>query len=212
VRWIDRVIDRYSVAVGYAAGLVLGAVLLRARPVPEQRRWLDWASTDLANARTHPLGSLVVSAFLTEGEVRWWVPLALVALGVVGARFGAWRTALLVAAAHVLGTVVSEGILAYRIAAGAVPASYRYLVDVGPSYVVVAALAAGMGYARWPGRLLCAAGFAVVAPSLFGGLFQLEVSAVGHVCAIVVALALGGRYAYRSRYHRTAEPSPTSDG
>ena len=61
---------------------------------------------------------------------------------------------------------------------------------------MVAALVAGTGYARWPGRVLCAAGFAVLAPSLFGGLFRLEVSAVGHVCAIVVALALGGWYAY----------------
>jgi hypothetical protein len=208
VRWVDR----YSLAVGYAAGLVLGAVLLRAQSAPVQRHWLDWASTNLANATDHPVGALVVSAFLTEGEIRWWVPLALVGLGTVGARFGAWRTALLVGTAHVLGTVVSEGILAVRIGTGAVPASYRYISDVGPSYIVVAALVAGIAYARWPGRVLCAVGFAVLAPSLFGGLFALEVSAVGHVCAIAVALALGGWYAYSARYRRTVEPSPTSDG
>jgi hypothetical protein len=186
-------------AVGYAAGLALGALLLDLQPAATRTRWLGWASTNLANATTHPLRALVASAFVTEGDVGWWVPLALVALGTVGATFGAWRTGVLVGAAHVLGTVVSEGIVAYRMATGDLPPSYRFVVDVGPSYVVVAALAAGIAYAHWPGRVLCALGFAVLAPSLFGGLFQLEVSAVGHVSAIVVALATGGWYALARR-------------
>jgi hypothetical protein len=198
VRWLDR----FGLAVGYAAGLTLGAVLLYAQPPATRVRWLGWASTNLANATDHPLGALVTSAFLTDGDVQWWIPLALVALGTVGATFGAWRTGLLVAAGHLVGTVVSEGIVAYRVATGELPSSYRSLVDVGPSYVVVAALAAGIGYARWPGRLLCAGGFAVLAPSLFGGLFQLDVSAVGHVTAIVVGLALGGGYALAAKRRR----------
>jgi len=113
-----------------------------------------------------------------------------------------------VAAAHVLGTVFSEGILAYRVASGALPGAYRHIQDVGPSYVVVGALAAGIAYGPWPGRLACAAGLAVVAPSLFGGLFQLEVSAVGHVSAILVALAVGGGFALA---RRAAVPRPVAD-
>jgi hypothetical protein len=98
-------------------------------------------------------------------------------------------------AAHVLGTVISEGILGYRVGTGALPREYLHIQDVGPSYVVAGALVAGIAYARWPGRLACAAGFAILAPSLFGGLFQLEVSAVGHLSAILVALAVGGAFA-----------------
>jgi hypothetical protein len=134
--------------------------------------------------------------------------LALVALGTVGATFGAWRTAVLVGAAHVLGTVLSEGILGLRIAAGAVPADQVHIQDVGPSYVVAGALVAGIGYACWPGRLVCAAGFAVVAPSLFGGLLQLEVSALGHVSAILVALAVGGWFAWSRRRVAVRRPAP----
>ncbi len=195
MRWVDRL----GLAVGYAAGLALAAIVLHAQPVPVRRHWLDWASTNLANATDHPLGALVVSAFLTDGDIQWWVPLSLVALGSVGAAFGAWRTAVIVGAAHVLGTLVSEGIVAYRIGTGALPDSYRHLLDVGPSYVVVGALVAGVGYARWPGRVLCAVGFAGLAPSLFGGLDRLEVSAVGHVCAIVTGLAVGGAFALARR-------------
>ena len=207
MRWVDR----YGLAVGYAAGLVLGAVLLHAQPVPVRARWLDWASTNLANATDHPVAAMVVSAFLTAGTVRWWVPLSLVALGTVGVRFGAWRAAVIVGAAHVLGTVVSEGIVAYRVATGALPEAYRHIQDVGPSYVVVAALVAGIAYARWPGRLLCAAGFAVLAPSLFGGLFELEVSAVGHVCAIVVALVTGAVFVRARRTPASVQDTPVED-
>jgi hypothetical protein len=187
-RWLDR----YGVAVGYAAGLGLATLLLQAQTAPVRARWLDWASTNLANAPDHPIGALVVSAFLTEGDVVGWLVLSLVALGCLGHVLGAWRTAVLVSAAHVIGTVLSEGIVAYRIGTGALPDAYRHIRDVGPSYVVVAALVAGIAYGRWPGRLLCAGGFVILAPSLFGGLFQLEVSAVGHVSAILVAVPLGG--------------------
>ena len=205
-----RLADRYGVAVGYTAGLGLATAVLHAQPEPVRQRWVDWASTNIANAPDHPVGALVVSALLTEGDVRWWLLLSLVGLGTVGATFGAWRTAVLIGAAHVLGTVISEGILWYRVAAGALPGSYRHILDVGPSYVVAAALVAGVGYARVPGRIACALGFAAVAPSLFGGLTRLEVSAVGHVSAIAVALGLGGWFALAGRRRRAAEPRPAS--
>jgi hypothetical protein len=125
---------------------------------------------------------------------------------------GAWRTAVLIVAAHVLSTVISEAILGYRIATGAVPRADLHIQDVGPSYVVAGALVAGIAYARWPGRLACAAGFALVAPSLFGGLLQLELSAVGHVSAIVVALAVGGGFVLVTRRQRSPAGGPGSDG
>ena len=171
---------------------------------------LDWASTSLANATDHPVSTLVVSAFLTDGEVQWWLPLALLGIGSLGVVFGAWRTAALIVAAHVLGTVISQGILGYRIATGDLPRAYLNIQDVGPSYIVAGALVAGIGYARWPGRLLCAAGFAALAPSLFVGLPHLELSAVGHASAIVVALVVGGCFAWPARPWRNASVRPNT--
>jgi hypothetical protein len=198
--------------VGYTAALGVGTALLHSRPRPERDAWLDWASTNLANAPHHPVGALVASALLTDGDLAGWLVLSLVGLGALGWRLGAWRTATVVVAAHVLGTVVSEGILGIRVASGALPHSELHIRDIGPSYVVVAALVAGLAYAPWPGRVPCALGFLAVAPSLFGGLFQLEVSAVGHVCAIAVALVVGGLFARRGKIRTPgATTGPRSD-
>jgi len=187
-------LDRFGVAVGYTVALAVGTVLLHAQPRPTRDAWLDWASTNLANAPDHPVSTLVVSGLFTDGEVRGWLVLSLVGLGALGWRLGAWRTLAVVASAHVLGTVLSEGILGLRIAAGAVPASEAHIRDIGPSYVVVAALVAGLVYGPWAARLPCAIGFAMVAPDLFGGLPHLEVSSVGHVAAITVALVEGALF------------------
>ena len=210
LRWRDWA-DRFGVAVGYTAALGAGTVLLHTRPRHVRDAWLDWASTNLANATDHPLSTLVVSALLTDGDVAGWLGLSLIGLASVGWRLGAWRTLALVGTAHVLGTVISEGILAIRIATGAVPASAEHIRDVGPSYVVVAGLVAGLGYGPWPAKPLCAIGFALVAPSLFGGLFQLDVPPVGHVCAIVIAIGLGALLVYRRRRAQVpAEPAAGS--
>lgn len=206
LRWLDR----FGVALGYSAALGIGTILLRTRSGPVHDAWLDWASTNLANAPHHPIGALVVSALFTEGDLTGWLVLSLVGLAGLGWRLGAWRTATVAGTAHVLGTVISEGILGIRIATGAVPHSAAHIRDVGPSYVVVAALAAGIAYGTWPARLLCAAGFVAVAPDLFGGLFRLEVSAVGHTSAIVIALVVGAIVARRPRTAR-ATVGPTAD-
>ncbi len=183
--------DRSAVALGYAAALAVGAAVLAQRSPAGRTGLLDWASTNRANLGTHPVAALLVSAVLPESDPVAWIALALVGLGTTGWVLGAWRTLLLVGTAHVLATMVSEGILWYRMGLGLAPAAAAHLRDVGPSYVVVAALAAGIGYGRWPGRILSAIGFALLAPDLFGGLVRWEVAPVGHVSSIVLALGLG---------------------
>ncbi len=148
-RWADR----FGVAVGYTLALATGTALLHAQPRPTRDAWLDLASTNLANATDHPFSTLLVSALFTDGDVRGWLVLSLVGLGTVGWRFGAWRTLTLVVAAHVLGTVISEGVVGIRIATGALPASAAHLRDIGPSYVVVAALVAGIAFGPWLAKL-----------------------------------------------------------
>ena len=177
--------------LGYAAGLVGGWVLNGVLAAPVRAAWQAWVSTNLANLRDHPVHALVLSAFVTENDPLGWILLGAVGLGVTARLLGVWRTVLLVAAGHVIGTLVSEGIVGYRIAVGSAPDRDRYLMDIGASYVVVCALVAGIAYGTWAGRVLCATGFLLVAPDLFGGLRRLDLAPVGHACAIAVALGLG---------------------
>ena len=141
----------------------------------------------------HPAGSLVASAFVTQAFATVWP--ALIALAMFGASrvLGNWRTALVCAAGQVTGTLVSEAIAGYRVSRGLLPAAGRYIIDVGPSYVVVSAIVVALLYGSWLARAAAALDLAllVVVGNIFGGLSHLDVAAVGHVTAMSVA-AVGG--------------------
>jgi hypothetical protein len=151
-----------------------------------------WASTSVVNLEHEPVLPLVLSAFVVPGQFGVW-PL-LIALAVFGANraLGSARTLLVCAAGHVVGTAVSEGIVAYRVDTGLLPVADRYLIDVGPSYVVVAAIVAAVLAGTWPARLLAGADFVVLvtAGGIFGGLSRLDVAAVGHLTSILTALTI----------------------
>jgi hypothetical protein len=203
VKWLDR----FAAAVVYSTLLAAGGIALSTISGPTRDRWLDWASTNLVNLRHHPVSALVVSAFLAEDDRLAWVLLALVSLGATGWALGAWRTATLVGTAHVVGTLVSEGVLWARINAGAVPVAQERTRDVGPSYVVICALVAGLVYAPWIGRALCAIGFVLVAPGSFSGLPHLELATMGHTCALLIAIGFG--WVLRRSRRSTRQPAPT---
>jgi hypothetical protein len=131
-------------AVGYAAMLAVASEALATLSEVGQTRWLEWSSTNLANLGTHPVAAMVVSAFLAQGYVTVWVVLAILGIGVTGLALGAWRTVALIGSAHVLGTLISEGVLWYQISTGAAPVAQERILDVGPSYVVISALVAGI--------------------------------------------------------------------
>lgn len=208
---VARWLDRWSVATGYVVALALATLALALQPQPERAGWLDWSSTNLANLHDHPVRAMLFSAVLSDGTIVGWVPMGLVGLGACGVALGAWRTLLLVAAAHVIGTVISQGIVDYRIAHAALGTDAATMRDIGPSYVVTAAVVAGLAYGPRLGRLACAACLALLLPGLFGGLPHLAVASVGHVCSVVVALGLGSLLAWSVRRRRRARqrgPSP----
>lgn len=176
------------------------------RPAETRQAWRAWASTNLDNLHHHPVAAIGFSPFLTDGYTLLWIVLSLVGLAAVGRVLGTVRTAILALVAHVLPTLASEGLLAARIAAGAMPPEARHVIDVGPSYIAVGALVAAIAYGTWPGRLLSAAAFAIVAPYLFTGLQDEGVAEAGHVCAVVVGLVLG-YLLRRIRPRPGAEPS-----
>src|ERR1022692_2885641 len=142
-------LGRYAVAWAYLAGFVIAELIYAALPSRDQAAVLRWASTNVVNLHHDPVGSLVASAFIPAAFAASW-PL-LIALALFGANraLGNWRTEVVCAAGHVLGTLVSEGIVDYRVTRGLLPVSDTRIVDVGPSYIVVAALAgAGLDGSR----------------------------------------------------------------
>lgn len=160
-----------------------------------------WASTSVVNLEHHPVGSLLLSAFIAGGSAYAWP--VLIALPLFGANraVGSLRLAVACTAGHVIGTLVSEGIVAYRVDAGLLPVSSRQLLDLGPSYVVVSAIVVALVLGSWPARVAAAAGLAVLVfgGRIFAGLTHLDVAAVGHVTAMTVAAAVLLIWACRAR-------------
>ncbi len=134
----------------------------------------------------------MLSAFVTGGYYLVWM--VLIGLAVFGANraLGNARTALICVAGHVIGTGVSEGVVACRVAAGQLPDADRFLTDVGPSYLVVSAVVIAVICGTPPVRALAVLGAAILvfAVRIFSGLSQLDVAAVGHLTAALTAAAM----------------------
>jgi len=186
-------LTRYLVAWLYLAGFVIAESVYAALSPHQRAAVVAWASTNVANLHHDPIGTLVVSAFIPTSLTVLW-PVA-IALAVFGANqvLGNWRTAMLCAAGQVLGTLVSEGIVDYRVTHHLLPAAATHIVDVGPSYVVVSALAVPALYGSAAFRVAAVADLAalVFVSRIFSGLTHLDVAAVGHATALAVSVMAG---------------------
>jgi hypothetical protein len=204
-----QVLARYAVTWCYLAVFCAAEIVYALLPGHDQSALIAWASTNVHNLAHNPLGCMIASAFFATGAFTAW-PL-LIALGMAGANgvLGNWRLAVTCIAGHVIGTLVSEGILWYQIAHATRPTADRFITDVGPSYIVVAAIAVGLLWGSWAGRLAAAVSFGVLVfvGQIFSGLSHLDVSAVGHVTALLTGSALGSFLAWQRRARaRPREP------
>ncbi len=183
---------RYGFATGYLACFVVANLVFALLRPPAQAAVSAWASTSVANLEHEPIGPLVASAFIAPGYPVIWPLLAALALFGANHALGNTRTALVCAAGHVIGSLVSEGIVAYRVDVGQLPVADRYLTDIGPSYVVVSAIMIAVIGGTWLARALAVLDFAILvfAGHIFAGLSHLDVAAVGHLTAAVTAAAL----------------------
>ena len=146
--------QRYAFATAYLGGFVAVELAYALLDPGAQARLIAWASTSVANLEHEPVGPLLLSAFVTPGHlVTWPVLMALAAFG-ANRALGNARTALVCLAGHVIGSLVSEGIVAYRVDAGQLDVANRHLTDVGPSYVVVSAVVIALACGSWPARAL----------------------------------------------------------
>jgi hypothetical protein len=204
---LKRIFRSYGVAWVYLIGFVITEVVCSTLSPRQLNAFTVWASTSVHNLQHDPVGSLVASAFVTQGYWLAWP--FLIAFAMFGANkvLGNWRTVLVCGAGHVIGTLVSEGIVGYRVAHGSLPAADRYLIDVGPSYVVVSAIAVALLYGSWLARAVAALDLVLLVwvGDIFGGLSQLAVSAVGHATAIAVGVVLGSFLVWQLR-RTTEEP------
>jgi hypothetical protein len=182
---------RYGFAWAYLACFVAVELAYTLLNPDAQARLIAWASTNVTNLEHEPAGPLVLSAFVTPGYFVVWPVLIALALFGANRALGNLRTALVCLAGHVIGSLVSEGIVAYRVDAGQLGVANRYLTDVGPSYVVVSAIVIALACGTWLARALAALDLVIlVFPGhIFGGLSQLDVSAVGHLTAVLTAAA-----------------------
>jgi hypothetical protein len=180
---------RYGFAVAYLAGFVAAELVYTMLDSGAQARLIAWASTNVANLEHEPVGPLLVSAFVTPGFFAAWPVLMGLALFGANRALGNARTALVCLAGHVIGSLVSEGILAYRIDAGQLSAANRHITDVGPSYVVLSAIVIALACGGRLARTLAAVALVVLVfpGQIFGGLSQLDVAAVGHLTAALTA-------------------------
>jgi hypothetical protein len=209
---VRGILVRHAVAWSYLAAVTVAEVTYALLPDHDRAALLRWASTNVHNLQHDPVGCMIISAFFPEGSARAWP--ALIALALFGANraLGNARTAAVCAAGHVIGTLVSEGILDFRVMHGFLPESSRYIIDVGPSYVVVAAIAAAILYGGWLARAAAVLDLVLLAfaGGIFSGLGDLDVGAVGHVTALAVG-ALGATLAVRQlRLPRHAAPGVTA--
>jgi hypothetical protein len=182
---------RYGFAAAYL-GCFLAVELAYSLLDPDaQARLIAWASTNVANLEHEPVGPLLASAFVAPGYFGAWPVLIALALFGANRALGNVRTALVCLAGHVVGSLVSEGIVAYRVDAGQLSAANRHLSDVGPSYVVVSAIVIALVCGTWLARTLAVADLALLVfpGQIFAGLSQLDVSAVGHLTAMLTAAA-----------------------
>ena len=180
---------RYAFAGAFLTCFVVTGLVYILLDPGAQATLTGWASTNVANLEHEPVLPLLLSAFVAPGYLLTWPVLIALALFGANRAVGNARIALVCLAAHVIGTLVSEGIVAYRVDAGQLSAASRHLTDVGPSYVVVSAVVVALALGTWLARALAAVDLVILVfpGDIFGGLSQLDVAAVGHLTAMLTA-------------------------
>ncbi|OAK54476.1 rhomboid-like protein [Rhodococcoides kyotonense] len=187
---------RLKVTLGYfALALTATALLSHLRP---HTQWhvLFEASTNLHNLGDGHVGTLVASAFLTDGETDWlWLGSVAVLFAVAEWLSGSTRFLLTFVAGHVGATALVALGLFVGIRADWLADSLAVAVDVGVSYAAAAVAGSMIRYLSGPWRTTWACGWvSLVAASV---VMDPSFTAFGHAAALSIGLALGAFYLRR---------------
>lgn len=200
-------------AFWYAAALAVVGYIEELISPDQLRRLLDWSSTNLDNLRPagHPAEAFVASAFVPQESAGVWPFFALSLFSVVAA-LGTRRAVVLLASVHIGVSVLTEGLVWWRIHQGSLPGSEAHDWDTGPSYLVVTAMVVAIGCARrtWV-RLVWAVALAGAAPSLLEGIEGGDYTAIGHVLSSAVGLVVVLRLRRAARTEPVAPLSKSPD-
>ncbi|MFI6898735.1 rhomboid-like protein [Streptomyces sp. NPDC050256] len=150
--------------------------------------FLRQRSTNIHELSRNPVRVLISSAFWIDGGT--WLPYA--ALYTVfhapaERRLGTLRWLTVAATAHVLATLVSEGVLAWAIQHGHAPETAVNTLDVGVSYALAGIVAVLTYYVARPWRYVYLFAVLVIygVPLVTGATF----TDVGHFTAALIGLA-----------------------
>lgn len=179
----------------YAALLAAAAAWYSLQSLHRRSLVLAHSSTDIWHLEHDPWVVLPASAVWAVSHPAYWVAAAACCLGVLEHRRGVRVTLAVAAMAHVLGTLVSEGVVWVRVALGDLPASARHVLDVGPSYVVTSCSVAVIcdRTASRRARLACLAAIVPIVVVTVAGVPSGDVAAVGHLVAAAVGVVAGRR-------------------
>ena len=207
VPYARYMLRRYAFGWCYLGLFVLAEIVYANLGAHGQDMLATWTSTSVVNLEHDPVGTLIASAIFGQGNVLAWPVLIVLAVFPANHVFGNARTALICLAGNVIGSLVSEGIIAYRVDVGQLPVSYRHLIDIGPSYVVVAVTVAALLCGGWVARVSAGFVFGVLVfiGDIFAGLSTLDVAAVGHLTSAITGLACAAPILYR-RLRPAADP------
>jgi hypothetical protein len=192
---------RRSPKVGIAYTLMLlGAYLWWIlQPAGQRMAVLVDSSTDLAHLEKAPWLVLPASSIWSGDNIGWWIGATLLCICALELAHGSLAAVVTGAVAHVVGTLVSEGLIAARIAAGELSSSARHVLDVGPSYIVASCAAAVVASSRTPRsvRILCALTFVPLVVTACDFSDAGQVATLGHA----VAIAVGALMARTKLFH-----------
>jgi hypothetical protein len=176
-------------AVGYAVMLMLSNIVMTLLPMTAQNAIANAASTNITHLALDPFFVLPASAFVDTSNSWLWMPLSVILVGGLERRFGSRRTFLVLLSAHALATLVSEGVLFMQVAWHVAPKSAINIVDVGPSYVILAAMAGCLAVGSRSLRITAFIAGALIVPNLLVDLPELDMAAIGHLFALLLGAA-----------------------
>ncbi len=156
-------------------------------------------STNITHLTLDPGLVLPASVFVTVGNEYIWVPLTFLLLGGLERRLGLRRTLMVTFGVHVVATLISEGLLLLQIAYRLQARALINTLDVGPSYVMLAALAGCLVIGNWRLRIAAFITGVLIVPGLLVDLPDLDMSSVGHFSSLVLGAGLAGWYAVSHR-------------
>jgi len=188
------------VTAAYAAVLVAVGVTLAVLGSGAHDAVVTHMSTNLHNLAHGEVGTLVGSAFVTDGgDIYAWLP-GLVCLLVLGELiWRGWRLVITLTVAHIGATLLVAAGLAVAIKAGWLPISVADASDVGISYCAAGLLGAltasvpSRWRPAWIGWWVGTATAAVVATGA-------DFTAVGHAVALLLGLGLSYRLPGTARW------------